>query len=397
MGRLVKTGSGTSQNGRLIRVGESTVKPYFQTAQRRTVTALPNTGTPTADRARLGLATGGNPVSDSLTRFTRERENEAMAVHNRDARVRAWTEAAAPDLTGGELGALNRRLNSIGVERTALEEALPKLRAAEQPSEVARESLMRTAQGWSQRQELGQEPERGSDRVRARIEALERERSALLPQYYAAKNEATLRRMEGDGALKGLYAQAKALREDLDRAGLVETGTGTENGEAYRAAWDGLKEKYGVSRAAELPALHERLLREFGALEEQLAAQGVDYEYLRAYEQMAEDRTAWGERQAETEAYAREHPVLASVESVLKSPMQGLDLLSLGTPGAGRNDPDNPDTYVPLNVYGMGVSNFVNTVRGTVSKEIEQNTDWEIYGCNVRGLSLSMTVLFFCA
>ena len=243
----------------------------------------------------------------------------------------------------------------------------------------------RTAAGRSR----GLAPERrtaaglDSGEVRKRIEALERERSALLPQYYAAKNEATLRRMEGDGALKSLYAQAKALREDLDRAGLVETGTGTENGEAYRAAWDGLKEKYGVSRAAELPALHERLLREFGALEEQLAAQGVDYEYLRAYEQMAEDRAAWVEKQAETEAYAREHPVMASVESVLKSPMQGLDLLSLGTPGAGRNDPDSPDTYVPLNVYGMDVSNFVNTVRGTVSEEIEQNTDWELFGQNV--------------
>lgn len=58
MGRLVKTGSGTSQNGRLIRVGESTVKPYFQTAQKRTVTALPNAGTPTADRARNNLVTG---------------------------------------------------------------------------------------------------------------------------------------------------------------------------------------------------------------------------------------------------------------------------------------------------------------------------------------------------
>ena len=74
MGRLVKTGSGTSQNGRLIRVGESTVKPYFQTAQKRTVTALPNAGTPTADRARLGLATGGNPVSDSLTRFVEKKQ-----------------------------------------------------------------------------------------------------------------------------------------------------------------------------------------------------------------------------------------------------------------------------------------------------------------------------------
>ena len=333
--------------------------------QRNAQRQVKEQSTPTADRARLGLATGGNPVSDSLTRFTRERENEAMAR------------------TGSEAEALKLQLDTLSARKAALEEGLPKLRAAEQPSEVARESLMRTAQGWSQRQELGQEPERGSDRVSARIEALERERSALLPQYYAAKNEATLRRMEGDGALKSLYAQAKALREDLDRAGLVETGTGTENGEAYRAAWDGLKEKYGVSRAAELPALHERLLREFDALEEQLAAQGVDYEYLRAYEQMAEDRAAWVEKQAETEAYAREHPVTASVESVLKSPMQGLDLLSLGTPGAGRNDPDSPDTYVPLNVYGMDVSNFVNTVRGTVSKEIEQNTDWELFGQNV--------------
>ena len=71
MGRLVKTGSGTSQNGRLIRVGESTVKPYFQTAQKRTVTALPNAGTPTADRARLGLATGGNPVMERAYEFVK--------------------------------------------------------------------------------------------------------------------------------------------------------------------------------------------------------------------------------------------------------------------------------------------------------------------------------------
>ena len=335
---------------------------------KRTVTALPNAGTPTADRARLGLATGGNPVSDSLTRFTRERESEAMAR------------------TGSEAEALKLQLDTLSARKAALEEGLPKLRAAEQPSEVARESLMRTAQGWSQRQEL-EEPERGSDRVSARIEALDQEYNSLLPQYYAAKNEATLRRMEGDGALKSLYAQAKGLREDLDRAALAQTGGGAAgaqgDGGAAGAAWTDLQKKYGVSRAAELPALHERLLREFGALEEQLAAQGVDYEYLRAYEQMAEDRAAWVEKQAETEAYAREHPVMASVESVLKSPMQGLDLLSLGTPGAGRNDPDSPDTYVPLNVYGMDVSNFVNTVRGTVSKEIEQNTDWELFGQNV--------------
>lgn len=369
MGRLVKTGSGTSQNGRLIRVGESTVKPYFQTAPKKTVTTLPNVSTPTADRARLGLVSGWNPASSSLSRFTRDRENEAMAR------------------TGSETEALKLQLDTLSARKAALEEGLPKLRAAEQPSEVARESLMRTAYGWSQRQELEQEPERGSDRVSARIEALDQEYNSLLPQYYAAKNEATLRRMEGDGALKSLYAQAKGLREDLDRATLAQTGGGAAgaqgDGGAAGAAWTDLQQKYGVSRAAELPALHERLLREFDALEEQLAAQGVDYEYLRAYEQMAEDRAAWGEKQAETEAYAREHPVMASVESVLKSPMQGLDLLSLGTPGAGRNDPDSPDTYVPMNVYGMDVSNFVNTVRGTVSEEIEKNTDWELFGQNV--------------
>lgn len=41
---------------------------------KRTVTTLPNVSTPTADRARLGLATGGNPVSDSLTRFVEKKQ-----------------------------------------------------------------------------------------------------------------------------------------------------------------------------------------------------------------------------------------------------------------------------------------------------------------------------------
>ena len=101
---------------------------------KRTVTTLPNVSTPTADRARLGLASGWNPASSSLSRFTRERELEA--------------EARA----GSETEVLKLRLDTLNARQAALEKGLPALRAAEQPSEVARESLMRTAQGWSQRQ-----------------------------------------------------------------------------------------------------------------------------------------------------------------------------------------------------------------------------------------------------
>ena len=98
-----------------------------------------------------------------------------------------------------------------------------------------------------------------------------------------------------------LCAQPHSYKPKAVGAGALEPDGGGAagvqgDGGAAGAAWTDLQKKYGVSRAAELPALHERLLREFGALEEQLAAQGVDYEYLRAYEQMAEDRAAMVER-----------------------------------------------------------------------------------------------------
>ncbi len=44
------------------------------------------------------------------------------------------------------------------------------------------------------------------------------------------------------------------------------------------------------------------------------------------------------------------------------------------------NDPEN---YVPLNVYDMDATNYVSAIRGTVSKNIEKNTDWNLFGQNV--------------
>ena len=101
------------------------------------------------------------------------------------------------------------------------------------------------------------------------------------------------------------------------------------------------------------------------------------------FEQMQRDAEEYERNLQEWETWAREHPILASVDTVLISPFQGIDYLKVMASGIGTSDTGNLETYVPMNVYNMDATNYVSTVRNTVSKEIEENTDWELFGQNM--------------
>lgn len=119
---------------------------------------------------------------------------------------------------------------------------------------------------------------------------------------------------------------------------------------------------------------------------EQLRKQGYSDEEIKEYIKYARyrrDEAEVAERKEEQIQFAEEHPVWASILSVpaklvgaVTGTVQSLiDYVgSIGEEG-----------YQAPNRNGMGyiLNDFAQTVRGTVSKEIAEQTDWEIFGVNV--------------
>lgn len=131
-----------------------------------------------------------------------------------------------------------------------------------------------------------------------------------------------------------------------------------------------------LPKAVQDANLSEAALEKFSEL-------GFDYDQIRWYEQYKSQEQAYWDNIAKWEAYAKEHPVAASAVSVLAAPVQGAEFLDQVLRGVGHSDPGNLDTFRPASAGGMSVTTFVNTVRGTVSKELEEKYDWELWGQNV--------------
>ena len=131
-----------------------------------------------------------------------------------------------------------------------------------------------------------------------------------------------------------------------------------------------------LPKAEQEANLSEAALEKFSEL-------GFDYDQIRWYEQYKSQEQTYWDNIAKWEAYAKEHPVAASAVSVLAAPVQGAEFLDQVLRGVGHSDPGNLDTFRPASVGGMPVTTFVNTVRGTVSKELEEKYDWELWGQNV--------------
>ncbi len=227
----------------------------------------------------------------------------------------------------------------------------------------------------------------------------------LINLYYQVENQEKQEGLQSDAALSGQYSTAQELQEDMDRVTALMAYTTDKTGDAAAAeeARQYLMDKYGldqkaidqyaisgtsyVSRAdggyASLYELYQELQEKQKAAVETLAGAGYDYARMAEYEQMQRDAAAYAEKTAAWEDYAREHPILSSLDSVLVSPFQGVDYLKTMAGGIGSSDTGDLENYVPLNVYNMDATNMVNTVRGTIASDLEESTDWEILGQNV--------------
>lgn len=229
----------------------------------------------------------------------------------------------------------------------------------------------------------------------------------LAAQYYYAENQAKRESLDASEDMSSAYNEATMLQEDMDK--VTEVMAFTFNGSGDAAAVEEYKkylaDKYGLDQKAidqyaiagaggaytprtdggynNIYELYQELEEKKKQAVERMAAEEYDYDRMAQFEQMQRDAEEYAKSVQEWETWAKEHPVLSSAETVLVSPFQGIDYLKTMVGGIGTSDPANLQTYVPMNVYNMDATNFVSTVRGTVSKEIEESTDWELFGQNV--------------
>ena len=242
------------------------------------------------------------------------------------------------------------------------------------------------------------------------LEALRRyegEYNRLLNQYYVTENQEQQAALQRDSGMTGQYAEAKELQEDMEKTlalmAYVSQGYGDPaKAEEYR---EYLGQKYGLDQQAvdqyraagasgayiprtdggynNISELYDELERRKNEAASALSAGGYDYERMTGYEQMLQDAEEYQAKRKQWTSYAEEHPALSSIGTVLLSPFQGVEYLKTMAGGVGHSDVDQPERYVPMNVYNMDVTNFVSQTRGAVAEKIEENTDWELFGRNV--------------
>lgn len=248
-----------------------------------------------------------------------------------------------------------------------------------------------------------------SDRkpIQDQIKELEARQKELQDQYiryyYTTENRDKLKTIKSDPESGALYDAANVLRSDMEKVSAVESEVLYHKGDkevpGYKAY---LKDKYGLTEDAiknfviggggfkysengygNLHQLYEELEKQLTDTKGRLAENGYDYDRMTGYEQSLVDAEEYRKKQKEWEQYATKHPIASSISSVIISPFQGLDYLRLGIENVGHNNVNDPENYVPLNVYDMDATNYVSAIRGTVSKNIEKNTDWNLFGQNV--------------
>lgn len=240
-------------------------------------------------------------------------------------------------------------------------------------------------------------------RLDDRIKGKTKENDDLANLYYHAENKEKQEALLEDTGMKAKYTQANDLQSDIDKLLAVASDATDHNGGPEIARYKTeLAEKYGLTQemidnyaiggAQHRPAgegytnlwqLIEDLQEQKGQAVKTLGDNGFDYDRMKGYEQTLRDAREYEADEAEWKQYASDNPVLASVESVLLAPFQGVDYLKMAASNIGHSNPKDLDTYVPANVYNMDTTNFVSTVRGQVSEDLEKSTNWELFGQNV--------------
>ncbi len=327
--------------------------------------------TSTAPKFRMRGAGGG--TSPSLPTVTSQAVGET-----------AGRKKAGRPTTAGKLGKITspareaeRRAEELRTLRDEAHQEFLNFRGAE---------ITAGAAGMPTEPYTGQRYRTAEEAYRARQD-YDRQLAELRNRYYQEENEQQRARLAEDASMQASFARADGIRDALNRIRSLEQTRGAAPGplteEAVSQAVREIAGQYGLSREDSRNLTTVRKALEAQLLEEtdRISTAGYDYERMTEY-QKRQERAAEAERQRQqTEAWADEHPVLASLASVGASALQAVDIPRLIATGGGSED--DLRTYTPADPNAAIISNFVTGVRDTVSKKIVDNTDWELFGQNV--------------
>ena len=327
--------------------------------------------TSTAPKFRMRGAGGG--ASPSLPTVTSQAAGET-AGRKKAGRP---TTAGKPGKITSPAQEAERRAEELRTLRDEAQQEFLNFRGAE---------ITAGAAGMPTEPYTGQRYRTAEEAYRARQD-YDRQLAELRNRYYQEENEQQRARLAEDASMQASFARADEIRGALNRIQTLEqtraAAPGPVTEDAVNQAVREIAGQYGLSREDSRNLTTVRKALEAQLLEEtdRISAAGYDYERMTEY-QKRQERAAEAERQRQqTEAWADEHPVLASLASVGASALQAVDIPRLIATGGGSED--DLRTYTPADPNAAIISNFVTGVRDTVSKKIEKSTDWELFGQNV--------------
>ena len=215
----------------------------------------------------------------------------------------------------------------------------------------------------------------------------DRQYTELRNRYYVEENEQQRARLAQDTSMQASFTRADGIRAALNRIQSLEqtraAAPGPMTEDAVSQALQEIVGQYGLSQEDSRNLSTVRKALESQLLEEtdRISAAGYDYERMTEYQQRQQTAAEAEQQRQQTAAWADEHPVLASIASVGASALQAIDIPRLIATGGGSED--DLRTYTQADPNAAIISNFVTGVRDTVSKKIEESTDWELFGQNM--------------
>ena len=227
------------------------------------------------------------------------------------------------------------------------------------------------------------------------MQQLREKQSSEANEYYRLENELQRYSLSKNQEAGKTYDSARTLQKDLealDRAIMLYNNADPMDTEDPFVVAEDVMEKYGITAQdfanasmygdLKLSNIRKQIAKELETASAGLEQEGYQVARMSQYQDTLEKAKQYQQESEARQQWAKEHPIVSSVSSVLRSPLQGVEFLELAAENIG-NDPKDLKNYVAPNVYDMVNTNAVNQVRGTVSKEIEENTDWELFGQNV--------------
>ena len=230
-----------------------------------------------------------------------------------------------------------------------------------------------------------QEYKRQLDETERQIEQMKSLQGGAANQLYYENNQEQLDRIQ-NSTTAAIYEAGRNAKKDQQTI-LQLMAPNAQNQPGYTEAVQKISEAYGVSPQTSGTDYQQRLQELYNQLEDtrkksrrSVNAAGFDYDRLEEYEERIQADAENAKARENVRAFAKEHPVAASALSVAVQPAAGLDYLQQVIGNLGRNDAGNLDTYRPMSADSMTISNFVSDIRGSVSEEIEKNTEWDLFG-----------------